>query len=345
MEKIKKMGQRYRHWYIMLLGIVGCLLLVNGTTPLFAGEVQSKKRALLAEQARLMYGLRGGKVQGYKSRRSTISPPSHPKVQTRTIKNKKRAFVGKKRAAKKVTHVSKKRAAKKVTRVSKKRAAKKVTRVSKKYAGKTIAYAVPPRRRTVERPSTTLKAKRRPRSSSDTQMVRTKKRADGRQKYLVRLRHSKSSVTKNVTKRRHETKHLFTTSAERRPGMFIKPVTVSGRSRSSGLFFRVAENANVKATARGQVVYAGWFRGYGLLTILNHGDRIYSLYGHNRVLLVAKGAFVKPGQIIAKSGKTGSVDGVPGLYFEIRKGNKPENPRRWLVRDERDNSKMASLLK
>lgn len=136
---------------------------------------------------------------------------------------------------------------------------------------------------------------------------------------------------------------LFAASVERRMGTFVEPVSGSASARSSGLFFRVPENADVLAASRGQVVYAGWFRGYGLLTILNHGGRVYSLYGHNRDLLVAKGDFVEPGQIIAKSGKTDSVDGVPGLYFEIRKGNKPENPRRWLVKERTDGEKLVSL--
>ncbi|WP_130470275.1 murein hydrolase activator EnvC family protein [Candidatus Magnetaquicoccus inordinatus] len=137
---------------------------------------------------------------------------------------------------------------------------------------------------------------------------------------------------------------IFSATAERRMGTFLGPVNGSAVNRSSGLFFRVPENADVRASSRGQVVYAGWFRGYGLLTILNHGGRVYSLYGHNRDLLVAKGDVVEPGQVIAKSGKTGSVDGVPGLYFEIRKGNRPENPRRWLARDRAHSDKMASLM-
>ncbi|MBF0096675.1 MAG: peptidoglycan DD-metalloendopeptidase family protein [Magnetococcales bacterium] len=134
------------------------------------------------------------------------------------------------------------------------------------------------------------------------------------------------------------------TAGERRMGTFIGPVNGSAVNRSSGLFFRVPENAEVRASSRGQVVYAGWFRGYGLLTIVNHGGRVYSLYGHNRDLLVAKGDAVEPGQVIAKSGRTGSVDGVPGLYFEIRRGNRPENPRRWLARDRAHSDKLASLM-
>ena len=156
-------------------------------------------------------------------------------------------------------------------------------------------------------------------------------------------RHSQKRSTQ-YSKRNRNSRGTYAVANERRMGTFLGPVNGSAVNRSSGLFFRVPENADVRASSRGQVVYAGWFRGYGLLTIVNHGGRVYSLYGHNRDLLVAKGDAVEPGQVIAKSGRTGSVDGVPGLYFEIRRGNRPENPRRWLARDRAHSDKMASLM-
>ncbi|MBF0183967.1 MAG: M23 family metallopeptidase [Magnetococcales bacterium] len=158
------------------------------------------------------------------------------------------------------------------------------------------------------------------------------------------LRRGQQRSAASHAARRSRSANGFVSQAEQRMGTFLGPVNGTAVSRSSGLFYRVAENADVRASSRGQVVYAGWFRGYGLLTIVNHGGRVYSLYGHNRDLLVAKGDAVEPGQIIAKSGKTGTVDGVPGLYFEIRKGNRPENPRRWLARDRAHSDKMASLM-
>jgi murein hydrolase activator len=114
-------------------------------------------------------------------------------------------------------------------------------------------------------------------------------------------------------------------------GSLPKPVFAKGQSRRPGLFFRVAKNSKVKAIHRAQVVYADWFRGYGLLIILNHGDEIYSLYGHNSKLLVTPGDWVNDNQVIAYTGDTGSLEGIPGLYFEIRRRGKAENPYRWLI--------------
>ncbi|MBF0460937.1 MAG: M23 family metallopeptidase [Magnetococcales bacterium] len=192
------------------------------------------------------------------------------------------------------------------------------------------------------RPGTALLASKSARFNSSHRLHQKKWSHPGRA-HVVRGRHGKRSGTPAFAKRLHRTKSLFSASVERRMGTFMGPLNASAAPLSSGLFFRTPENASVMATSRGQVVYAGWFRGYGLLVILNHGGRVYSLYGHNHDLLVAKGDFVEPGQVIAKSGKTGSVDGIPGLYFEIRRGNRPENPRKWLVKNRWHSDKMASL--
>ncbi|MBF0173528.1 MAG: peptidoglycan DD-metalloendopeptidase family protein [Magnetococcales bacterium] len=103
-----------------------------------------------------------------------------------------------------------------------------------------------------------------------------------------------------------------------------------GQNRPPGLFYPVENDTAIKAVYRGQVVYADWFRGYGLLVILNHGDHVYSLYGHNRKLLVTPGDWVEAQETIAESGDTGSLEGVSGLYFEIRDKGQSVNPRIWL---------------
>ncbi|MBF0110714.1 MAG: peptidoglycan DD-metalloendopeptidase family protein [Magnetococcales bacterium] len=103
-----------------------------------------------------------------------------------------------------------------------------------------------------------------------------------------------------------------------------------GQNRPPGLFYPVESDTAIRAVYRGQVVYADWFRGYGLLIILNHGDHVYSLYGHNRKLLVAPGDWVEAQEKIAESGDTGSLEGISGLYFEIRDKGRSVNPRVWL---------------
>ncbi|MBF0193620.1 MAG: peptidoglycan DD-metalloendopeptidase family protein [Magnetococcales bacterium] len=129
-----------------------------------------------------------------------------------------------------------------------------------------------------------------------------------------------------------ETKRVSNKKITRIKGQLPLPVWAQGFSRKPGLFFQIAKNSPVKAIHNAQVVYADWFRGYGLLIILNHGDNIYSLYGHNSRLLVVPGDHVEASQVIAHTGDTGSLEGVPGLYFEIRERGKAVNPNRWLAK-------------
>ncbi|MBF0440133.1 MAG: peptidoglycan DD-metalloendopeptidase family protein [Magnetococcales bacterium] len=117
-----------------------------------------------------------------------------------------------------------------------------------------------------------------------------------------------------------------------RRGRLPHPVPGSWENRPPGIFYRVAVKTPVAAIHAGQVVYADWFRGYGLLLILKHGDNVYSLYSHNQKILVAQGDWVKEKTIIAESGDTGSMDGVAGLYFEMRVKGKTISPVGWLAK-------------
>ena len=76
-------------------------------------------------------------------------------------------------------------------------------------------------------------------------------------------------------------------------------------------------------------MFADWLPGMGLLVILEHGDGFLSLYGHNQDLMAEVGEWVDPGSVIAHVGDSGG-QAVSGLYFEIRKGGKPQNPDQWI---------------
>ena len=79
----------------------------------------------------------------------------------------------------------------------------------------------------------------------------------------------------------------------------------------------------------GHVVYTGWFKGYGNLIILDHGNEYYTLYAHVAEMLVKEGDDVRPAQRIGTVGDTGSLVG-PRLYFEVRYQGKPQDPEQWL---------------
>jgi len=87
----------------------------------------------------------------------------------------------------------------------------------------------------------------------------------------------------------------------------------------------------VIAVHHGRVVFADYFRGHGLLVIIDHGEGYLSLYAHNQSLVRTTGEWVKAGDLIAKVGNSGGQE-KNGLYFEIRQKGKPVNPGNWLAR-------------
>ena len=77
------------------------------------------------------------------------------------------------------------------------------------------------------------------------------------------------------------------------------------------------------------MLFAGWFRGFGQLVIMDHGAGSVSVSGYLDELEAAAGDWVEEGQTIGRGGETGSISG-PGLYFEIRHESRPVDPTRWL---------------
>lgn len=104
-----------------------------------------------------------------------------------------------------------------------------------------------------------------------------------------------------------------------------------GTQRWDGVLLGAAEGSEVQAVHHGQVVYADWLRGFGLLLIIEHDDEYMTLYGHNQTLLKEPGEWVVAGDTIALSGSSGGHTS-PGLYFAIRHRGRPLNPEQWCRR-------------
>jgi murein hydrolase activator len=104
-----------------------------------------------------------------------------------------------------------------------------------------------------------------------------------------------------------------------------------GRLRWQGLFIEADEGTAVRAVYRGQVAFADWLRGFGLLTIVDHGDGQMSLYAHADTLYKRVGDWVEVGETIAAAGRSGGQD-RSGLYFEIRVNGQAQDPGNWLRR-------------
>ena len=96
----------------------------------------------------------------------------------------------------------------------------------------------------------------------------------------------------------------------------------------------------VRAAFSGRIVHAGWFKGYGNLVIVDHGDGIFSLMAHLDSLEKAVGDTVRQSDEVGTVGDTGSLKG-PYLYFELRDGQKPLDPERWLSRSRKASSLVA----
>jgi septal ring factor EnvC (AmiA/AmiB activator) len=104
---------------------------------------------------------------------------------------------------------------------------------------------------------------------------------------------------------------------------------VDGRLQWKGLWIAASEGAAVRASAPGRVAYVGWLSSYGLIVVVEHERGFFTLYGHNASVNAAAGDQVETGEIIAAVGNTGGYE-RSGLYFEVRRGTEPVDPRDWL---------------
>ncbi len=87
--------------------------------------------------------------------------------------------------------------------------------------------------------------------------------------------------------------------------------------------------APIYATAAGVVVEAGWYYGYGLRVIIDHGNGLQTWYAHASEVLVNPGQVVKKGQQIATVGSTGFATG-PHCHYEIELWGRPIDPTPYL---------------
>ena len=98
----------------------------------------------------------------------------------------------------------------------------------------------------------------------------------------------------------------------------------------SGVDFSASAGTPVRSVASGIVRFSGWFRGYGRIVIVDHGDAFHSISGHLDEIFVEVGNPIKEGQALGTVGETGSLGG-PSLYFELRRDGEPVDPEGWLL--------------
>ena len=111
-------------------------------------------------------------------------------------------------------------------------------------------------------------------------------------------------------------------------GMRMHPISKVWKMHN-GIDVSASSGTNIVAADSGSVTYAGWRGGYGLCTIVSHGNGLATLYAHQSQILVSSGHAVQKGQVIGKVGSTGYSTG-PHLHFEVRVNGAPVDPMRYL---------------
>lgn len=89
-----------------------------------------------------------------------------------------------------------------------------------------------------------------------------------------------------------------------------------------GIDIAVPVGTPVRATRKGQIVFAGPRSGYGSTVIVEHTNGDRTLYGHNSLVRVQPGDYVESGTVIAFSGNTGRSTG-PHVHFEKLPSGRP----------------------
>lgn len=97
---------------------------------------------------------------------------------------------------------------------------------------------------------------------------------------------------------------------------------------SHGIEIGAAPRSGIKAVWPGRVAFASWFKGYGNLVIVDHGDSYHTLYAQAEQLTRRVNDQVQQGDLLGYSG----FGGGEVVYFEIRHKGTPLDPEKWLKR-------------
>lgn len=176
--------------------------------------------------------------------------------------------------------------------------------------------------------------------------------AQSEQQLITRLKQEKAALEAAETQLAQDSERIgalirqkiaTSTGIIRGTGRFIYPANASITSTfgtrvhpilgyrrfHSGVDFGASYGSTVRAADSGRVIFAGWYGGYGQAVIIDHGNGLTTLYGHNSRLFVREGQAVQQGQAIAAVGSTGLSTG-PHLHFEVRQNGTPINPMGYL---------------
>jgi septal ring factor EnvC (AmiA/AmiB activator) len=97
----------------------------------------------------------------------------------------------------------------------------------------------------------------------------------------------------------------------------------------NGIEIKAPIGTEIKAVLSGKILYADWFKGFGNVVIIDHGDHTFTVSAYCSQLLKKVGDTISQGDTIALVGSAGSLKG-PCLYFEIRHRGRPQDPLNWI---------------
>ena len=172
-------------------------------------------------------------------------------------------------------------------------------------------------------------------SDAESQLkAKLKKQREARQER--ELAAAKAAARKKITPKKDDQRHSSITKQKGQLKWPIRGKVLSsfGSQRSSqvkwkGIAIAANEGEKVRAVATGRVLFAGYFKGYGMVIALDHSDDYITLYGYNQALLQKTGDIVFQGDAIALAGHSGGQD-KNGLYFELSHKGKAQDPIKWL---------------
>ncbi len=110
---------------------------------------------------------------------------------------------------------------------------------------------------------------------------------------------------------------------------YFKNTKFNVENFNSGIDIKADRGEPIHAVGAGKVLFSSWFKGYGNMIIIDHGNSYYTVYAHAEEIFKSKGDAVETQEVIATVGDTGSMKG-PGLYFEVRHHGKPLDPMIWV---------------
>jgi murein DD-endopeptidase MepM/ murein hydrolase activator NlpD len=93
----------------------------------------------------------------------------------------------------------------------------------------------------------------------------------------------------------------------------------------------VAVGTAVKAVSDGRVIFSEWTADTGYVIIIEHPNKLLSVYKHNSSINKSQGDYVETGEVISFTGVTGEFTTGPHLHFELWSDGQALDPTNFIA--------------